>query len=163
MSLVFSNSYTPTNPHRGESKALARTLYLETQPSAEDTCSDPGKQANHHQCRSIQTDQRKYANIICTRGGTKTTQSPIKKQVGRDGGGTRLSNAGGPGPTTHIPPEIAVTSHRPDLDLWSTTQHRVYCVELTIAWEDTAQEAFQREKLRHSKWKLDVRALSQHL
>lgn len=45
-----------------------------------------------------------------------------------------------------VPPEIAITSLRPDLVLWSNSQCRVYLVELTVPWEDAVQEAFERKK-----------------
>lgn len=40
-----------------------------------------------------------------------------------------------------VPPEIAITNLRPDLLLWSNTQHNVYFAELTVSWEDAGQEA----------------------
>lgn len=48
------------------------------------------------------------------------------------------------------PPQAAVTSLRPDLVLWSSTQRRVYVVELTVPWEDAVQEAFERKRNRYS-------------
>lgn len=50
-----------------------------------------------------------------------------------------------------VPPEIAITSQRPDLVLWSTALHRAYFAELSFPWEDAAQEAFERKKLRYSE------------
>lgn len=46
-----------------------------------------------------------------------------------------------------VPPEIVITNLRPDLVLWSNSQHRVYFVELTVPWEDVMEEAFERKRL----------------
>lgn len=40
-----------------------------------------------------------------------------------------------------VPPEIAITSLRTDLVLWSNS------LELIVPWEDAEQEAFERKKL----------------
>lgn len=76
-----------------------------------------------------------------------------------------------------VPPEIVITNLRPDLVLWSNSQHRVYFVELTVPWEDVMEEAFERKRLlqtalqqrqnreareqRSAQQKLDVGALWQ--
>lgn len=48
-------------------------------------------------------------------------------------------------------PEISVTSLRPDLVLWSTIQHKMCFVELTVPWEDATQQDFERNKLKFSE------------
>ncbi len=49
-----------------------------------------------------------------------------------------------------FPPEIAVTNLRPDLVLWSKSCHRAFIVELTVPWEDSIEEAFERKRLRYA-------------
>ena len=49
-----------------------------------------------------------------------------------------------------FPPKIAVTNLRPDLVLWSESSQRVFIVELTVPWEDTIEEAFERKRLRYA-------------
>ena len=49
-----------------------------------------------------------------------------------------------------FPPEIATTTLRPDLVLWSNTRKLVYIIELTVPWEDNVEEAYERKKLRYS-------------
>ena len=65
-----------------------------------------------------------------------------------------------------FPPEIAMTTLRPDLVLWSNTCKLVYIIELTVPWEDAVEEAYERKKLRYSNlaaeaedrgWKARVR------
>lgn len=50
-----------------------------------------------------------------------------------------------------VPPEIAVTSLRPDVFLWSNAKHRVYFIELTVHWEDAVQKGFERKKQTYSE------------
>uniref|UniRef100_A0A3B3B355 Reverse transcriptase domain-containing protein n=1 Tax=Oryzias melastigma TaxID=30732 RepID=A0A3B3B355_ORYME len=65
-----------------------------------------------------------------------------------------------------FPSEIATTTLRPDLVLWSNSCRVVYIIELTVPWEDSLDEAYERKKLRYSdlaaeaedrKWKVRVR------
>lgn len=64
-----------------------------------------------------------------------------------------------------VPSEIAITSLRPDLVMWSLALRKVYFVELTVPWEDSIHEAFERKKLRYTElaaeavqrgWKADI-------
>ncbi len=49
-----------------------------------------------------------------------------------------------------FPPNIAVSSLRPDLVLWSNSCRRVYIIELTVPWEEAIDEAYERKRLRYS-------------
>lgn len=64
-----------------------------------------------------------------------------------------------------FPPEIMVTTLRPDVVLWSASAHSALVVELTVPWEDGVEEAFERKKLKYSElaqqaaqngWKVNV-------
>ncbi|XP_061886207.1 uncharacterized protein LOC133636324 isoform X3 [Entelurus aequoreus] len=57
-----------------------------------------------------------------------------------------------------FPPEIAATSLRPDLVLWSMSCRRVFIVELTVPWEDAIDEAFQRKRLRYTNLAAEAEA-----
>lgn len=48
-------------------------------------------------------------------------------------------------------PEIATTTLRPDLMLWSPSLKKVYIIELTVSWEDSIDEAYERKHLRYAK------------
>ena len=47
-----------------------------------------------------------------------------------------------------VPQEIASTNLRPDV-LWSRSRMRVCFIELTVPWEDSVVEAYERKKLRY--------------
>ena len=49
-----------------------------------------------------------------------------------------------------FPPNIALSSLRPDLVLWSNSCRRVYIIELTVPWEEAIDEAYERKRLRYS-------------
>ncbi|MDG2555412.1 hypothetical protein P7M41_25800, partial [Vibrio parahaemolyticus] len=49
-----------------------------------------------------------------------------------------------------VPQEIVCTRQRPDLVLWSVSQRIVYFIELTVPWEDSVEEAYERKKLRYA-------------
>ena len=55
-----------------------------------------------------------------------------------------------------FPPEIATTTLRPDLVLWSNNCKLVYIIELTVPWEDAVEEAYERKKLRYSNLAADA-------
>lgn len=50
-----------------------------------------------------------------------------------------------------IPTELATSSLRPDMILYSTSSRRVYIIELTIPWEDSIFEAYERKKTKYSE------------
>lgn len=56
-----------------------------------------------------------------------------------------------------FPSEIATTTLRPDLVLWSPSIKKVYIVELTVPWEDSMEEAFERKHLRYSDLAAEAR------
>lgn len=65
-----------------------------------------------------------------------------------------------------FPREIATTTLRPDLVLWSPSLKKVYIIELTVPWEDAVDEAYERKHLRyaelaaeaqHRGWNAEVR------
>ena len=49
-----------------------------------------------------------------------------------------------------FPFDITVTTLRPDIVLWSTSEKRVLLVELTVPWEQNIQEAYERKKARYA-------------
>ncbi len=58
-----------------------------------------------------------------------------------------------------FPPEIAATTLRPYLVLWSPSLKSVYITELTVPWENSTEEAYERKKLRYTElagWKAKV-------
>jgi len=44
-----------------------------------------------------------------------------------------------------FPPEIATTSLRPDMVLWSSSL-KVYIMELTVPWENSVEAAYERKQ-----------------
>ncbi|KAL6460670.1 hypothetical protein MHYP_G00306360 [Metynnis hypsauchen] len=56
-----------------------------------------------------------------------------------------------------FPSEIATTTLRPDLVLWSPSLRKVYMVELTVPWEDSMEEAYERKHLRYSELAAEAR------
>ena len=49
-----------------------------------------------------------------------------------------------------VPQEIVSTNLRPDIVLWSVSQRLVYFIELTVPFEDSVEEAYERKKLRYA-------------
>ncbi|CDR07751.1 unnamed protein product, partial [Oncorhynchus mykiss] len=47
-----------------------------------------------------------------------------------------------------FPPEIASTNLRPDM--------AVYIIELTVPWENSVEEAYERKKLRYTELAADA-------
>lgn len=65
-----------------------------------------------------------------------------------------------------FPPEIATTTLRPDMVLWSRSLKKVFIIELTVPLEDSVDEAYERKHLRyadlasearHHGWNTEVR------
>lgn len=52
------------------------------------------------------------------------------------------------GQQLNLPPEIAATTFRPDLVIWSPSLKSVYITELTVPWDISAEEAYERKKDR---------------
>ncbi|KAL7387592.1 hypothetical protein ABVT39_025839 [Epinephelus coioides] len=50
-----------------------------------------------------------------------------------------------------FPPEIATTTLRPDMILWSPSLKKVFIIELTVLWEDSVDEAYERKRLRYAE------------
>lgn len=55
-----------------------------------------------------------------------------------------------------FPPEIAATTLRPDLVLWSPSLKCVHITEFTVPWEDSVEEAYERKKLRNTELAVDA-------
>ena len=55
-----------------------------------------------------------------------------------------------------FPPEIAATTLRPDLVLWSPSMKLVYIIELTAPWENSTEEAYEHKKLRYTELAADA-------
>ncbi len=49
-----------------------------------------------------------------------------------------------------FPPEIVITTLRPDMVLWSPTTKLAYVVELTVPWEEGVEEAYERKNNKYS-------------
>lgn len=49
-----------------------------------------------------------------------------------------------------FPPEIAATSLRPDIVIWSSSAMVVVIAELTVPWEENMEAAFERKKEKYS-------------
>jgi hypothetical protein len=56
----------------------------------------------------------------------------------------------------HFPIEIAVTNLRPDIVFWSPTLRTAFLVELTVPWEDSVEEAYERKRLKYSELAADA-------
>lgn len=50
-----------------------------------------------------------------------------------------------------FPPEIVTTTLRPDLVFWSPSLRRIFIVELTVPWDDSVDEAYERKNLRKAE------------
>ena len=50
-----------------------------------------------------------------------------------------------------FPKEIATTTLRPDIVLWSPSKKKALIIELTVPWEDAVDEAFERKHLRYAE------------
>ena len=50
-----------------------------------------------------------------------------------------------------FPQEIAITSLRPDIVIWSIAMKTVVMAELTVPWEDGLEAAFERKKERYAE------------
>lgn len=48
-----------------------------------------------------------------------------------------------------FPQEIITTTLQPDLVLWSASLRHVYIIKLTVTWESSVEEAYERKKLRY--------------
>ena len=55
-----------------------------------------------------------------------------------------------------FPPEIAATTLRPDLVLWSPSLKAVYITELTFPWENSTEEAYEHNKLCYTELAVDA-------
>src|SRR4029434_8468580 len=55
-----------------------------------------------------------------------------------------------------FPPEIASTNLRPDMVIWSPSWKAVYIIELTVPWESSVEEAYERKKLRYTELAADA-------
>lgn len=55
-----------------------------------------------------------------------------------------------------FPVEIATTSLRPDLVLWSSSLRSAFIVELTVPWEDAVMEAYEQKSLKYSELAADA-------
>lgn len=57
-----------------------------------------------------------------------------------------------------FPPEIATTTLRPDMVLWSCLLKKVFIIELTVPWEDSVDEAYKRKHLRYAELAAEAHA-----
>lgn len=59
-----------------------------------------------------------------------------------------MANAGRPQKAAG---EIATTTLRPDIVIWSTVERSVHLIELTILWEEGMTVAHERKRLKYSE------------
>ena len=50
-----------------------------------------------------------------------------------------------------FPPEVAITTSRPDIALWSVKTRQVVLIELTVPWEERMEDAHQRKRLKYQE------------
>ena len=48
-----------------------------------------------------------------------------------------------------FPREIALTSQRPDIVIWSTSTKQAILVELTVPWEERIEDAYERKLAKY--------------
>ena len=51
---------------------------------------------------------------------------------------------------------------RPDIVLYSERDHIVYSIELTVPFEDTIEEAFERKELKYAELLVEAREQGWH-
>ena len=51
--------------------------------------------------------------------------------------------------TLHFPAEVAVTSSRPDIVVWSKAARILTLCELTVPWEDHVEKAYEKKKEKY--------------
>ncbi|KAJ8406497.1 hypothetical protein AAFF_G00300710 [Aldrovandia affinis] len=56
-----------------------------------------------------------------------------------------------------FPSEIASTNLRPDWVLWSPSIKSIYIIELTVPWENSVEEAYERKNLRYTELTADAK------
>ena len=57
-----------------------------------------------------------------------------------------------------FPAEIAVSSQRPDITVWSAERRTAYLIELTVPWEENMEVAHERKTLRYEELAANARA-----
>lgn len=55
-----------------------------------------------------------------------------------------------------VPQEIVNTNLRPDIVYWLTCQQVVYFIELTVPWESSLEEAYERKKLKYEELRAEA-------
>ena len=84
-------------------------------------------------------------------GQKKTNNPPCKPLVGQLAVARDWKMLVDIGQQLIFPAEIAATTLRPDLVLWSPSLKSVYIAELTVPWENAVEEAYERKKLRYTE------------
>ncbi len=89
-------------------------------------------------------------------GQKKPNHLPTKPEVGQLAMARDWKMLVDVGQQLIFPPEIAATTLRPDLVLWSPSLKSVYITELTVPWENSTEEAYERKKLRYTELAADA-------
>lgn len=89
-------------------------------------------------------------------GQKKPNHPPLKPEVGQLAMARDWQMLVDIGQQLIFPAEIAATTLRPDLVLWSTSLRSVFIAELTVPWENAVEEAYERKKLRYTELAADA-------
>ena len=61
-----------------------------------------------------------------------------------------------------IPAELATSNLRPDIIFCSTALHKVFIIELTVPWEDSIFEAYERKKSKYTELAAEMESNGWH-
>ncbi|KAJ8014448.1 hypothetical protein DPEC_G00040330 [Dallia pectoralis] len=89
-------------------------------------------------------------------GEKRPNYRPIRPETGQLATARDWKMLADLGQQLNFPPEIAVTTLRPDLVLWSPSLKSVYIIELTVPWESSTEEAYEHNKLRYTDLAADA-------
>ncbi|KAJ8010150.1 hypothetical protein DPEC_G00071990 [Dallia pectoralis] len=89
-------------------------------------------------------------------GEKRPNYRPIRPETGQLATARDWKMLADLGQQLNFPPEIAVTTLRPDLVLWSPSLKSVYIIELTVPWESSTEEAYELKKLRYTDLAADA-------
>lgn len=96
------------------------------------------------------------AQTFIREGQPKPKHPPTKPKLGKLGMAQDWKMLVDIGQQLIFPPEIAATTLRPDLVLWSPSLKAVNIIELTVPWEGATEEAYERKKLRYTELAADA-------
>lgn len=98
--------------------------------------------------KKVRPSQKKLTFIsFCKAGGKKGGKQDQSQGILATATDWQL--AADVGTQLKFPPEIATTSSRPDIVLWSTGSKQVVMLELTVPWEERMEEAYERKMAKY--------------